>query len=94
MRHAFSRGRDGLHFADLGGIEEQGPRSGPARRPIQRLMIVLGIENRFLFLLRPAESRDDKLLEERDVQLRARRRVRRRATPEPARLTVRGPAYT
>ena len=64
MRHAFSRGRDGLHFADLGGIEKQGSRSNPPCHPVQRLMIVFGVENRFLILLRSAECGDHQLLEE------------------------------
>ena len=48
------------------------------RHPIQGFMIILGVEDRLLFLLRRAEVRDDELLEQRHVELGARGRLRGR----------------
>ena len=61
--HAFAGCCDGLHFADFCRIEQQGSSSRSLRHPIQGFMIILGIEDRLLFLLRRTECRDDELLE-------------------------------
>ena len=74
--HALARRRDGLHFADLGRVEQQGSSSRSLRHPIQGLMVILRIEDGLLFLLRRTECRDDELLEERHIELGARRGLR------------------
>ena len=63
MGHAFARCCDGLHFADSCCIEQQGSGSCSIRHPIQGFMIILGIEDGFLFRLRGTECRDNELLE-------------------------------
>ena len=76
--HALAGRRDGLHFADFCRVEQQGSGSRSLRHPIQGFMIILRIEDGLLFLLRRAESRDDELLEQRHVELGARRGLRGR----------------
>src|SRR5438309_940730 len=73
MGHAFPCRRDGLHFADPGRVEQQGSGSRSLRHPIQSFMIILCIEDGLLFLLRRTQCRDNELLEQRYIELGARR---------------------
>ena len=75
--HAFACRRDGLHLADLCRVEQQGSGSHSLRYPIQGFMVVLRLEDGFLFLLFRTERRDDKLLEQRYIELGAGRGLRR-----------------
>ena len=72
VRHAFSRRCNRLDFADFGRIEQEG--SGPCAtvHPIERLKVILGVENRFLLLLGLTERGDDELLQQGDVEFGAR----------------------
>ena len=74
--HAFAGCRDGLHFADFCRIEQQCPGSRSLRHPIQGLMVILCIEDDLLFLWRRTERCDDELLEQRHIELGARRGLR------------------
>ena len=48
--HAFACCCDGLNFADLGRVEQEGSGSRSLRHPIQGFMIILRIEDGLLFL--------------------------------------------
>ncbi len=69
MRHPLARRGHVLDLAHLGGVQEQRSGASAVRGPIQGFVVVLRIENSFLFLLRRTELGDDELLQERDIQL-------------------------
>ena len=51
MRHAFTGRGHRLHFAHLRRIEQECRGARLSEHPIQCLMIILGVPNRFLFLV-------------------------------------------
>ena len=68
MGHSPSRGSYGAHFTDLGRIEQKCPGRLALHDQIQRFVIVLGIDDRFLFGRRGAETVDDFLLKNRNIE--------------------------
>ena len=52
MGHTFTGCRDGLYFIDFCRIEQEGSGARSLRHPIQGFMVILGIEDGLLLLLR------------------------------------------
>ena len=63
VRHPLAGGGHILHLAHLRCIQQQGSGACSVGRPIQRFVVVFGVEDGFLFLLRWTELGDDQLLQ-------------------------------